>query len=167
MEGGRMKQQKYVMENFEWNASLDETTFEPNIPDDYTLMEDPRAGRDRQESSKAQPVSPKTLTEQEKTTQPQVKETVRQFLQACSDWNRDEILKHRPGFAELSDEKITFLENQLSGLEIVEIGEPFKTDTSGVWHVPCRIKWKTGEDNDEIRVRYDETLSRFVVCGGP
>lgn len=167
MEGGRMKQQKYVMENFEWNASLDETTFEPNIPDDYTLMEDPRAGRDRKESSKAQQASPQILTEQEKTMLPKVKETVRQFLQACSDGNWDEILKHRPGFEKLSAEQRTSLEDQFGHLEIAEIGKPFKTDTSGVWHVPCRIKWKTGVDNDEIRVRYDETLSRFVVCGGP
>jgi len=39
MEGGRMKQQKFVMENFDWNAQLDESFFEPNIPDDYTLVE--------------------------------------------------------------------------------------------------------------------------------
>jgi len=167
MESGQLRQHKYVMENFEWNASLDESIFEPNIPEDYTQGEDPRAGRDRQESSKAQPTSPQTLTEQEKTAQPKVKETVRQFLQACSDGNWDEILKHRPGFAKLSAEQRTSLENQLSRLEIIEIGEPFKTNTSDVWHIPCRIGGKTDTENDEIRVRYDEKLRRFVVCGGP
>ena len=177
MAGGRMRQHKYIMENFEWNASLDETIFEPNIPDDYKILQppsptitSPKASpnhRSRQENPTTQQTSPQTLTEQEKTAPPKVKETVRQFLQACSDWNSDEILTHRPEFAELNDEKKTFLKNQLSGLKIVEIGEPFKTDTDDVWQVPCRIRWKTGEDNDEIRVRYDETLGRFVVCGGP
>ena len=38
MEAGQMRPHKYVMENFEWNAQLDESVFEPNIPDDYTQM---------------------------------------------------------------------------------------------------------------------------------
>lgn len=167
MEGGQMKRHKYVMENFDWDASLDESIFEPNIPDDFVLGEDPRASRNRQESSKAQSAPLQTLTEQEKSLQPKIKETVRQFLQACSDGKWDEILKYRPGFEKLSVEQRVSLGNQLGGLEIMEIDEPFKTDSSGVWHIPCRIKWKTGEDNDEIRVRHDETLGIFVVCGGP
>jgi hypothetical protein len=36
MEGGQMKPHRFVMENFEWNARLDESLFEPNIPADYT-----------------------------------------------------------------------------------------------------------------------------------
>ncbi len=39
MEEGQMRPHKYIMENFEWNASLDESLFEPNIPDDYTAAE--------------------------------------------------------------------------------------------------------------------------------
>ena len=70
MEGGRTKRQKYVMENFEWNASLDESIFEPNIPVDYTQGEDPRAGRDRQDSTKSKQEPPRALTEQEHTTSP-------------------------------------------------------------------------------------------------
>jgi hypothetical protein len=65
MEEGQMRPHKYIMENFEWNASLDESLFEPNIPDDYTQGEDPRASRDRQESSKVQQTAPQALTEQE------------------------------------------------------------------------------------------------------
>jgi len=41
MEGGQMRQHKYVMESFEWNAELDESVFEPNIPDDFTQRETP------------------------------------------------------------------------------------------------------------------------------
>jgi hypothetical protein len=33
---GQMRPQKWVMENFEWDAQLDESVFEPNIPADYT-----------------------------------------------------------------------------------------------------------------------------------
>ncbi len=38
MEAGQMRPHKFVMENFEWNAPLDESLFEPNIPPDYTQM---------------------------------------------------------------------------------------------------------------------------------
>ena len=38
MEAGQMRPHRYVMENFEWNAQLDESIFEPNIPDDFTEM---------------------------------------------------------------------------------------------------------------------------------
>jgi hypothetical protein len=33
---GQMRPQKWVMEDFEWDAQLDESLFEPNIPADYT-----------------------------------------------------------------------------------------------------------------------------------
>ena len=40
MEGGQMRPHKFVMENFQWNVELDESVFEPNIPEDYKrLME--------------------------------------------------------------------------------------------------------------------------------
>ena len=168
MEAGQMRQHKYVMENFEWNAQLDESLFEPNIPEDYTLGEDPRADRARQENPKAQPTPPQVPTEQEQAAQSKVKETVRLYLQACSGRNWDEILKHAPGLAKLTAEQRASFDTHLGGLEIMQIGEPFKTGASDIWQVPCRIKGKAqGVGEDEIRVRYDETLGKFVVCGGP
>jgi hypothetical protein len=163
-----MKQQKFVMENFDWNAQLDESFFEPNIPDDYTQGEDPRAARARQEAREAQPATPQVLTEQERAALPAIKQTVRLYLQACSDRNWDETLKHAPGLAKLSVEQREDGDTQLGGLEIVQIGEPFKTGQSDIWRVPCRIKWKAwGARDNEIRVRYDETLGKFVIAGGP
>jgi len=38
MEAGQMRPHKFVMENFEWNAPLDASLFEPNIPPDYEQM---------------------------------------------------------------------------------------------------------------------------------
>ncbi|HNS19198.1 MAG TPA: hypothetical protein PKH24_01805 [Sedimentisphaerales bacterium] len=160
-EGGRMKPQKFVMENFEWNAQLDESLFEPNIPADYTPGEDPRTAQARQEETE-----PLALTEQEKAAQPQIKETVTLFLQACSKQNWDEMLKYAPGLAKLPAGTREAIDTHMGGLTIIEVGEPFK-DESGVWRVPCQIKWKgRGTDGKEIRVQYDETLGRFVVSGG-
>ena len=53
MEGGQMM--KLVMENFDWNAQLDESFFEPNIPADYTPVEDRPQKQARQEQSSDQP----------------------------------------------------------------------------------------------------------------
>ena len=156
MEGGRMT--KLVMENFDWNAQLDESFFEPNIPDDYTQVEDPRATQARQ----ARP-----LTDEERAALPEIKQTVTLFLQACSDRSWDDILNYAPGMVKLSTEQREVVDAYCSGLELMEMGEPFKTAESDTWLVPCQIKWKAqGTGNKEIRVRYDETLGKFVIVGG-
>ena len=156
MEGGRMT--KLVMENFDWNAQLDESFFEPNIPDDYTQVEDPRTAQARE-------IRP--LTDEERAALPEIKQTVTLFLQACSDRNWDEILKYAPGMAKLSTEQREVVDTYCSGLELMEMGEPFKTAESDTWLVPCQIKWKGGgTGNKEIRVRHDETLGKFVISGG-
>ncbi len=162
MEGDRMKQQRFVMENFDWNAQLDESFFEPNIPADYTPGEDPRAAQARQEDTKPLP-----LTEQERAAQPRIEETVTLFLRACSERNWEETLKYAPDLAGLPAETREAINTHMGGLTIIEVGKPFKTDDSGVWRVPCQIKWRgRGTGGKEFRVRYDETLARFVVCGG-
>jgi len=167
MEEGQMRPVKHVMENFEWDAQLDESLFEPNIPADYTPGEDPRAGRARQQNSGTRPAVPQALTEQERAALPQIKETVTRFLQACSSRNWDEMLKLAPGLDRLSAADRTALDTHLSGVEVLQVDEPFKTDVSNIWCVPCQIKWKAGPiSGKEIRVRYDEALGRFVVAGG-
>jgi len=167
MEGGRMKPQKFVMENFEWNAPLDESLFEPNIPDDYTPGEDPRAARARQEDAEAQPAVSQPLTEQERAAQPEIRQTVTLFLQACSEQNWDEMLKHAPGLVKLSADQRAALDTHFGGLEIVQVGEPVKTEEPNLWRVPCQIQWKNRiTDGKEIRVRYDESLGKFVIAGG-
>ncbi len=166
MEGGQIRPQKFTMENFQWNTPLDASLFEPDIPADYTPGEDPRAGQTQQET-KAQSASPQALTEHEQAALPKIKETVRLFLQASSDRNWDEMLKHAPGLEKLPAADRTAFDTHLGGLEIVEVGEPIKTGTSNIWQVPCRIKTgMRGTYGKEIRVRYDETLGRFIVCGG-
>ncbi len=165
MEGGQMM--KLVMENFEWDAPLDESLFEPNIPADYTPVEDRPQKQARQEQSSDQPATPQALTEQEKAALPKIKETVRLFLQACSDRNSNEMLKYLPGLEEASAADRAALDTHFGGLEILQIGEPFKVNASGTWRVPCRIKTKVrGTYDKKIDVHYFKSLGRFGVCGG-
>ena len=160
-EGGQMKQHKYLMENFEWNASLDETIFEPNIPDDYILEEDPRAGRDRQENSKIQQASPQTLTEQEQAAQPKVKEAVRRLFNACTEQDWDTVSKY------LSDMKMSQrTKDILAGLETIYIGEPTKAANGKSWLVPYEIKCKNGGTQNTMRLKADENTGQFIVLGG-
>ncbi|MEJ2703273.1 MAG: hypothetical protein P8Z79_12605 [Sedimentisphaerales bacterium] len=161
-EGGQMKQHKYVMENFDWNAKLDESFFEPNIPDDYTLGEDPRASRDRQESSKTQETPPQNLTEQEQATQLKVKEATRRLFNACTEKDWDTVSKY------LSDMKISQrTKDILAGLETIYIGEPTKAANGQKWLVPYEIKFKNGGmQKNTIRLKVDESTGQFIVRGG-
>jgi hypothetical protein len=161
-EGGQMRQHKYLMENFEWNASLDETTFEPNIPDDYTLIEDSRAGRDRQENSTIQQASPRTLTEQEQAEQPKVKVAVRRLFNACAEQDWDTVSKYLP------DTKISQrTKGILAGLETIYIGEPTKAANSNKWLVPYEIKFKNGgTQKNTMGLKADEKTEQFIVLGG-
>ena len=38
MEAGQMRQQRFVMENFEWNTEINTDVFKPDIPDDFTQV---------------------------------------------------------------------------------------------------------------------------------
>jgi len=161
-EGGQMRPHKYLMENFEWNASLDEKTFEPNIPDDYTLIEDPRAGRDRQENSKTQQASPQTLTEQKQAEQPKVKQAVRRLFNACTEQDWDTVSKYLPDMKMSQRTK-----DILAGLETIYIGEPTKAANGNKWLIPYEIKFKNGgSQKNTMRLRADENTGQFIVRGG-
>jgi len=84
MEGGEMRPQKNVMENFQWDVELDESVFEPNIPEDYRLI-------DEQKNAQVEQKPPRLLTDTEKDEQPMVREFVRKLFQACSDEDWDEF----------------------------------------------------------------------------
>jgi hypothetical protein len=155
MEAGEKRPHKFVMENFQWNVELDESVFEPNIPNDYKL-------RDEQKSTQVEQKPPIVLTDEEKDEMLRAKEVVRKLFQACSEEDWDEFSNLWPGL------KINQMQKTiLGGLEIIHIGEPFKTDDSAMWYVPYQIKLKLGEvKKRNLRVRYDETTKRFVACGG-
>jgi hypothetical protein len=162
MEEGQMRPHKYIMENFEWNASLDESLFEPNIPDDYTQGEDPRASRDRQESSKVQQTAPQALTEQEQSAQSKVKEAVRRFFNACTEQDWDTVSKYLP-YMKISQR----IKDINAGLETMYIGEPSKAANDKNWLVPYGIRFKGGGiQKNTIELEEDEKTGQFIVLGG-
>jgi len=161
-EGGQMRPHKFVMENFEWNASLDESIFEPNIPDDYIMGEDPRAGRDQQENSKTQETPPRNLTEQEQAAQSKVKEMVRKFFNAFTVQDWDTVSKYCPYIK--IDQRI---KDYIGNIELISIGEPFKSGNYSGWFVPYEIKFKNGgSQKNTIRLKADENTGQLIVLGG-
>jgi hypothetical protein len=157
MEGGQMRPHKDVMENFQWDVELDASIFEPNIPNDYKL-------RDVQNNpQQVEQKPPRLLTDTEKDEQPMVREFVRKLFQACrdEDWDEFSILW---GLTPNEMQK-----TMLGGLEIVHIGEPFKTTDSSKWYVPYEIKSKLEFGRirkNTLRIRYDEATQKYIPRGG-
>jgi hypothetical protein len=162
MEAGQMRPHKFVMENFQWNVELDESIFEPNIPDDYTQGEDPRAGRDRQDSPKAQQTPSQALTEQEQAAQSKVKEAVRRFFNACTDQDWDTVSKYLP-YMKISQR----IKDIFAGLETMYVGEPSRAANSKNWLVPYGIKFKGGgPQRNTLELKEDENTGQFIVLAG-
>jgi hypothetical protein len=156
MEGGQMRPQKFVMENFQWNVELEESVFEPNIPNDYELTELQKY------SQQVEQKPPRLLTEIEKDEQPMVREFVRKLFQALNDEDWDEFSNLWSGKTVSQMHKTMF-----SRLQIINIGEPYKTDDSAMWFVPYQMKFKLGKTQKKtLRVRYDETTRRIIPVGG-
>jgi outer membrane lipoprotein-sorting protein len=154
MEGGEMRPHKYVMENFQWDVELDESVFEPNIPEDYRLI-------DEQKNAQVEQKPPRLLTDTEKDEQPMVREFVRKLFQACSDEDWDEFSTLWPGTPN------EMQKTMLGGLEIVHIGEPFKTTDSSKWYVPYEIKLEFGRImKNNLSIRYDEDTQKYIPRGG-
>ncbi|UCG57848.1 MAG: hypothetical protein JSU70_23655, partial [Phycisphaerales bacterium] len=74
----------------------------------------------------------------------------------------DEFLKFWSASA--VDERI---KNHLGGLEIISIGEPFKSGRYPGWFIPYEIKLSSGGvRKHNLAVRNDNPAKRYVVDGG-
>ncbi len=162
MEAGQVRPHKFVMENFRWNVELDESIFEPNIPDDYTQAEEPGASRGPQESSKAQLAPSQALTEQEQAAQSKAKEAVRTFLNACTGQDWDTVSKYLP-YMKISQR----IKDINAGLETMYIGEPSRAADGKNWLVPYAIRFKGGgTQRNTMELKEDENTGQFIVLGG-
>lgn len=105
---------------------------------------------------------PKELVDNEKYQQVTPKEVAHAFFQACADEDWDEFLKFKPASAVSEKTK-----NYLGGLEIISIGEPFKSGLYPGWFVPYEIKFRDGYIKKmNLAVRNDNLAKRYVVDGG-
>jgi hypothetical protein len=135
----------FQITDIEYDLEIDPTLFALELPEDVIWY-----GR------------PKELANNEKYEQMGPKETAHAFFEACADENWEEFLKFWSATA--VDQRI---KGYLGGVEIISIGEPFKSGRYPGWFVPYEIKFKNGSIKKmNLAVRNDNPAKRYVVDGG-
>lgn len=131
--------------DIEYNLDIDPSLFSLELPTDVIWHGQPRE-----------------LADNEIYQQMGPKEVAQAFFQAASDENWNEFLKFWTASA--VDQRI---KDYLGGIEIISIGEPFKSGRYPGWFVPYQIKFKNGGTKKmNLAVRNDNPAQRYVVDGG-
>jgi outer membrane lipoprotein-sorting protein len=131
--------------DIEYNLDINPTLFTLELPEDVIWSE-----------------RPKKLADNEKYEQMGPKEMAQAFFEACADEDWDEFLKFWSTSAVAQG-----IKDYLGGLEIVSIGEPFKSGRYAGWFVPYEIKLRSGRIKKfNLAVRNDNPAKRYVVDGG-
>jgi hypothetical protein len=141
------KQKLLVFEirKIEYNVDIDPKLFTLKIPKD-TIWH----------------LQPEILPDNERYERMSPKEAATTFFEACSreDWN--EVIKFW-SVSEVSKDTKQYY----GGLQIISIGEPFKSGQFPGWFVPYEIKPKNGKIKKwTLAVRNDNPAKRWMVDGG-
>ncbi|MGD0572483.1 MAG: hypothetical protein ABSB11_05630 [Sedimentisphaerales bacterium] len=131
----------FEVNEIEYNPQIDDGLFTLMLPQDVIWSQQPQV-----------------LPDNEKYVNMTPKQAAEAFFNACADANWDEFLKFY-GSSRV-DER---LKEIYGGLEIVSIGEPFKSGLYGGWFVPYEIKLHPKEVN--VRLSNANTAKRFVITG--
>jgi hypothetical protein len=135
----------FEVTEIEYNIEIDDSIFALELPEDMIWYE-----------------KPEILPDNEKYQQMGPREMAQAFFQACADENWDEILKFKP-----SSEVPQWLKDKYGGLEIISIGEPFKSGSYSGWFVPYEVRLKSGGiQKYNLAVRNDNPAKRYVQDGG-
>ena len=129
----------------EYNLDIDPSLFSLAVPEDVVWSQDPQE-----------------LPDNERYQQMSPDDTARAFFQACAAEDWEEVLKFWP--ASRMDEGI---KGYLGGLEVISVGEPFRSGLYAGWFVPYEIRLRSGHVKKfNLAVRNDNPARRFVVDGG-
>lgn len=135
----------FEVTEIEYNVEIDGSVFALELPEDMIWYK-----------------RPEMLPDNDKYQQMSPKEVVQTFFQACADENWDEFLKFWT--ASSVDPRI---KDHLGGLEVISIGEPFKSGRYSGWFIPYEIKLKSGGiKKHNLSIRNDNPAQRYVVDGG-
>ena len=135
----------FEVTDIEYNMEIDDSVFELELPENMVW---------KKEAEK--------LPDNEKYEQMEPKEVAQAFFQTCADEDWDEFLKYWS--ASHVDER---LKKYLGGLEIISIGEPFKSGRYPGWFIPYEIKLKSGDvKKHNLAIRNDNPAQRYVFDGG-
>ena len=128
-----------------YNPGIEPDLFTLPLPEDVVWFEEPQILVDNEAYAKMSP-----------------DQAARAFFQACADQDWDEMLKFW-STSEL-DER---LKEHLADLEIITLGEPFKSGRYPGWFVPYEIRLTNGRVlKHNLAVRNDNAAARYIVDGG-
>jgi hypothetical protein len=156
----RLKDGKYeyrgMQEYYDYNQPIAPEMFDldKEVPPDVL-----RVDQDQKAIELNKGISPDELEKYEKMTP---KEMTIAFFQACEDEDWDELLKF------MSDSEIRQKTKDYYGrLEIISIGEPFKTDEYHGWFVPYEVRLKSGNIKKwNLAVSNRNLVQRYMYDGG-
>lgn len=135
----------FEITDIEYNLEITTELFELELPEDVIW---------------SKPVE--VLPDNEKYQQMTPEEMTTAFFQACADEDWEEYLKFNPA-SDVSQRT----KDYLGGIEIISIGEPFKSGLYPGWFVPYEIKLKSGYiKKHNLAVRNDNRARRWEVDGG-
>jgi beta-lactamase regulating signal transducer with metallopeptidase domain len=131
------------VERVEYDTAIDPAVFSLKFPDNTQWYKEPERVADNEKYEKMSP-----------------QESARTFFEACGreDWKEVENF-----FQPLNDRIKTYL----GGLQVIALGEPFRSQSYAGWFVPYEIKLKDGSVKKwNLAVRNDNPAHRYVVDGG-
>ena len=155
LKDGKYKYQG-VQQYYDYNQPIDPEMFnlDNEVPTDVL-----RVDRDMEKISLNKNISPDRLEKYEKMTP---KEMTRAFFQACAGEDWEELLNFMSD-SEVSQET----KNYYGGLEIISIGEPFKSDDYHGWFVPYEVRLKSGRIKKwNLAVTNRNIVQRYMCDGG-
>ena len=118
-----------------------------------------RIDRDLKRTNLNKGISPDELAKYENMTP---KEMTQVFFQACADEDWDELIKFMPDLKVSQKAK-----DYYGGLEIINIGEPFKSEAYHGLFVPYEIKLKSGRIKKwNLAVTNRNLVERYMFDGG-
>lgn len=130
----------------EYNLEIDPATFTLELPKGVVWI-------DRS----------KELPDNKKYAQMMPREVAQAFFQACADEDWGEFVKFY--VVPNVDQQ---LKDIMGGVEIISIGDPFKSGLYPGWFVPYEIKRRheEGIKKHNLAIRYDKEAKRYIVTGG-
>jgi hypothetical protein len=135
----------FEVTDIEYNIEIDDSVFALELPENMVWHKEPEI-----------------LPDNEKYGQMEPKEVAQAFFQACADEDWDEFLKFW-----MASEAEQRIKDYLGGLEIISIGEPFKSSQYSGWFIPYEIKLRSGDIKKyNLAIRNDNPAHRYNVDGG-
>ncbi len=131
----------FEVTDIEYNPQIDNGMFMLELPADVIWHQEPKPLADNEKYEKMTP-----------------KEAAEAFFKACAEENWDEVLKFMSS-SRVDDR----LKEYYGGLEIISIGEPFKSGIYAGWLVPYEIRLRPTEIN--VRLSKENSAGRFVITG--